>query len=601
MRTEEKARYQSLAMGLRFPRILWLMALLAGPGATAGDAGSREASGPSLSGVEMASALVLRGQVDRYLELSRRVFRPALYLGSPTHRRDAKYALESLAYLRRQTSRALAGRTFHLEDQIDIILLEHLSADLEDRLKQSLKDEEDLLTILPAGAARLRLPNLKGLLQAEDLESGRKTMEWLRAGIPAPWAPLPDNLGMNIFQAAKERAEMLEKEIEHWYTRVEDRFPDAAPSLKDSVKSAREGLKTFEEHLENKVIPTLEKTNAVWGSPVGEARFRALLRNRHMITESPDELLTLGRDQLSSIHREIAAIAAKIDAKVSHKEVWQRLKKDHPSRESLPQFAFDEMRRSLALLLEKDAVTIPINARKNLMLLTEEETYDTYPFGGYGGYELRGDQFIGFFMTSPPKSWTEPEAAAARLMGNNYYWARVVAVHEIYPGHHLQSVITDLKARPIRKHYYTTTLGEGWGLYSEQMMYRLGFFPDDETYMAMLMMRAWRAARVVIDVSLHLGGMSFEEAVSFLMENVDMNKENATAEVRRYLGNPTRPLSYLYGYLQIERLRQEYRKLRGASFSEKDFHDRLLSYGAIPLPLIRASMLGEPLPGRSGP
>ncbi|MEE9169764.1 MAG: DUF885 family protein, partial [bacterium] len=69
-----------------------------------------------------------------------------------------------------------------------------------------------------------------------------------------------------------------------------------------------------------------------------------------------------------------------------------------------------------------------------------------------------------------------------------------------------------------------------------------------------------------------------------------------TAEVRRYLGNPTRPLSYLLGFNQIERLRQDYMKLKGGEFTGQDFHDTLLSYGPIPIPLIRAGMLGEPLP-----
>ncbi|MFQ5551589.1 MAG: DUF885 family protein, partial [Gemmatimonadales bacterium] len=267
----------------------------------------------------------------------------------------------------------------------------------------------------------------------------------------------------------------------------------------------------------------------------------------------------------------------------------------HPSREELPAFAYGEMQRALDLLLQTGAITVPDNARHNVMRLTEGRTWDTYPFGGYGGFSLQGGEWVGRFLTSPPPYDAESDVAESRLRGNNYYWARVVTVHEIYPGHHLQYVVGRTRARQMRQNYYTTTLGEGWGLYSEQMMYRLGFFEDDETHMAMLLMRAWRAARVIIDVSLHLGLMEFDEAVGFLMDHVDMDQENARAEVRRYMGNPTRPLSYLYGFTKIEELRRDYMALRGTDFTERGFHDTLLSYGAIPVSLIRAGMLGDPV------
>ncbi len=542
------------------------------------------------------AAIVFRDQVDRFLELKRTVLEPALNLSGPTHSRDAEWALESLATLESGTEQTLAGLPLALDDRIDHVLLQHSIADYRVRLRQSLEDEKVVLELLPAAKLRHMLPDLTGLAETAEFDSGLEALEWAQSNIPAPWAPVPENLRLSIVRATATRAERLEQEAKNWLGRAKNRFPGSADKAEKPAVAVQKGFKAFSDRMKNEVMPALRETEAAWGSPVGRERFVAMLRNRHMISETPEELLEIGRRQLDEIHGQIDEIARKINRRKNAKEVWEQLKTEHPTREELPQFAYDEMERALELLLQTGAVTIPENARTNVMLVTEGRTFDTYPCGGYGGSRLRGNEIIGRFMTSPPKADMDAEAAEARLRGNNYYWARVVAVHEIYPGHHLQRVISRLKARPMRRNFYTTTLGEGWGLYSEQMMFRLGFFPDDKTTMAMLMMRAWRAARIIIDVSLHLGKMTFDEAVQFLVDNVDMDKENATAEVRRYLGNPTRPLSYLLGFNQIERLRQDYMKLKGGEFTGQDFHDTLLSYGPIPIPLIRAGMLGEPLP-----
>ena len=542
------------------------------------------------------NTIIFRAQVDRYLELRRSILDPSLNLSNMRHEEDAKLALESLSMFEKEMSQTLSGLNLSLDDKIDHILIRNKISDYRDRIQQSLQDEKIILDILPAANLRLRLPDLTGLVEDSDLETGLRELKIAQTQIPAPWAPMPENQRLSIIRAISRRSEILSREVNTWYGRVKNRFPQKAESAEKPVSAVQKGLKAFSEQLTKEVIPDLQKSEAAWGSPVGYDRFVSLLQTRHMIYDTPEQLLQLGKTQLADIHEQIKQIARKINRRKSAEEVWEQLKTEHPSREELPKFAYDEMQKSLKLLLETDAVTIPENARNNVMLITEGRTFDTYPFGGYGGFKLKGKEFIGRFMTSPPKADMDADAAEARLRGNNYYWARVVAVHEIYPGHHLQNVTKRLKARPMRRDYSTTTLSEGWGLYSEQMMYRLGFFPDDKTTMAMLMMRAWRASRIVIDVSLHLGKMSFDECVQFLVDNVDMDKENATAEVRRYLGNPTRPLSYLYGYNQIERLRLDFMKMRGDQFTDKEFHDTFLTYGSIPIPLIRSGMLGDPLP-----
>jgi uncharacterized protein (DUF885 family) len=106
-------------------------------------------------------------------------------------------------------------------------------------------------------------------------------------------------------------------------------------------------------------------------------------------------------------------------------------------------------------------------------------------------------------------------------------------------------------------------------------------------------MQLWRACRVVIDVGLHDGTMSFDDAVGLLVDTAKLERINAEAEVKRYTQSPTQPMSYIVGKMEILRLRDDYRKQQGAAYSLKEFHDHLLSYGSIPIGLVRGLMLEQ--------
>ncbi|MEQ8764154.1 MAG: DUF885 domain-containing protein, partial [Planctomycetota bacterium] len=273
-------------------------------------------------------------------------------------------------------------------------------------------------------------------------------------------------------------------------------------------------------------------------------------------------------------------------------EVWAALCEEHPTPEELPNLARQEMESALALLLERDLMTIEEPFRHAEAVITTGRTNQTYPFGGYGGALPDGERFVGRYLVSPPTDDMTAEQKAERLRGNNTYWTRVVAVHEIWPGHHLQGLVARSKASPLRQRYFSTVMSEGWGLYSEQLMYEQGHF-DRKTRFAQLKMQAWRAARVVLDVMLQCGEIGFDEAVRYLVEEVGLTEENSRAEVRRYLGNPTRPLSYFLGFRQLMDTRAEVQAAEGDAFDLKSFHDRVLSYGTIPVVLIRYGLTGR--------
>ena len=169
----------------------------------------------------------------------------------------------------------------------------------------------------------------------------------------------------------------------------------------------------------------------------------------------------------------------------------------------------------------------------------------------------------------------------------------MVAVHEGYPGHHLQHVRAARQPDVLRKVYGSDVFGEGWGLYSEELMYRNGFFPSPLARLTQLRMRLWRAARVVIDPSLHTGRMSVDDAVQFFVDTVGLERADALAEVTRYTTWPTQAISYIVGNRAIDALRDEVMARQGERFDLARFHAVLLDEGSLPPPLMRRAVLAR--------
>jgi hypothetical protein len=139
------------------------------------------------------------------------------------------------------------------------------------------------------------------------------------------------------------------------------------------------------------------------------------------------------------------------------------------------------------------------------------------------------------------------------LRGHSRAKLPVTALHEAYPGHHLQLVWANRQETiPRRMGTFLATLFiEGWAFYCEELMEQLGYIAEPIQRLGRLADQLWRAARIIIDVSIHTRGMSVDEAVDFLVRECQLEPANALAEVRRYTTSPTQPQSYLMGKLAI--------------------------------------------------
>jgi uncharacterized protein (DUF885 family) len=156
-------------------------------------------------------------------------------------------------------------------------------------------------------------------------------------------------------------------------------------------------------------------------------------------------------------------------------------------------------------------------------------------------------------------------------------------VHEAYPGHHLQLSVAVRHPSLTRLLADAPEFTEGWGMYSEQMMREEGFDDGPEFRLALHTDAIWRACRIILDVRMHRGELTVDEAIRFLVEHTSFEEPNARAEVRRYTYTPSYQMSYLLGKVLILGLRDDEQRRLGASFDLRAFHDALLRNGSIPI------------------
>jgi uncharacterized protein (DUF885 family) len=165
-------------------------------------------------------------------------------------------------------------------------------------------------------------------------------------------------------------------------------------------------------------------------------------------------------------------------------------------------------------------------------------------------------------------------------------------LHEAIPGHHYQISLQqeDTSLPKFRRFAWYGAYGEGWALYCESLGKELGVYTDPYQYMGALGDEIHRAIRLVVDVAMHTGKMTREEAIKYMMENEALDEAGTTAEIERYMAIPAQALSYKIGALKIRELRNKYQQELGNQFSLAAFHDEFLKDGCMPLEIVEKKM-----------
>ena len=409
--------------------------------------------------------------------------------------------------------------------------------------------------------------------------------------IPAVLAAARVNLGAPPavwVQVTLERSERAKSFFEAQRPFLERHLPGELPRVRRALEGAARAYADYALFLKKTVLP-----RATGSFAAGAEHFTALLREGHFLRESPAELEAMGRGVLAETEAHMGEIAKRLDPHAKGwPEVVAKVKANHPKRDELLSAYRLEVARARDFLVKRDAVPFPegddlaVVDTPVFMRTTVIAAYDRPPpFDGAASTK-------GFFFVTPVDASLPSARQEAMLRENDHGDIVDTAVHEAYPGHHLQLSFAAKHPSKVRKVHDAPIFSEGWALYSEELMAELGYYTDEER----LMQLEWtlvRAARVVLDVGLHTAGMTFDQATAFLTDRVHLERPLAVSEVKRYSMSPTQPLAYLTGRQGILALRARAKARDGAAFSLKAFHRDLLTRGTLPPGLLAAEIFGD--------
>jgi len=335
---------------------------------------------------------------------------------------------------------------------------------------------------------------------------------------------------------------------------------------------------------------------------LGEERYSRLLREREALSFDAPGLREMGRTEYDRLDAEMREIARRIDGRGDWAAVLAAANDDHPPTEEAMRARYEHWtERARTFLRERGLVTLPDGER---CLVVPSPVFQRPVLGvaSYASPPAFSPSLLGhFFVPFAPDGTPEPEIER-RLAANSNGKIPTTAVHEAYPGHHWHSVIRKGRTSRIRQVFRTPFFSEGWGLYAERMMREQGFYDEPLQELYHLNATIFRAARIVVDTSLHAGEMTVEEAVRFMTEKTALPEPTARAEVGRYCARPTQASSYLTGCIEILRIRARYLAARGVEGSAaaaaaapvatlRAFHDAIAASGSLPLGLAERAVL----------
>jgi uncharacterized protein (DUF885 family) len=333
----------------------------------------------------------------------------------------------------------------------------------------------------------------------------------------------------------------------------------------------------------------------------GEERYSRQLREREALDFDARSLREMGRAEYDRLDAEMKTLAKEARGTDDWRAVLHDANdNDHPPTEEAMRRAYEEWtEKARVFLAENHLVTLPDGESCTV----EPSPVFTRPLiavASYSGPPAFSDRRAGHFFVPIAPEGTSEEEVQKRLSSNSYSSIPTTAVHEAYPGHHWHITWSKIHAPKLRVVLGTSYFSEGWALYAERVMRERGFFEDPVQELQHLEATIFRAARIVVDTSLHMGEMSYDEAVTHMTTMTPLSEPTARAEVGRYCSWPTQASSYLTGCLEILRIRRRFLDANGHEGVApadapaeiiREFHDQLCATGRLPIGLAERALM----------
>jgi uncharacterized protein (DUF885 family) len=375
-----------------------------------------------------------------------------------------------------------------------------------------------------------------------------------------------------------------------------DRVPERREEILAEVEKVSRSLEVYREFLETEWT---EKPQGDWR--VGEEVYDFRLRHLYHIEDMDAlEFYRWGRREYEEQLKVLDQAAKRVDPQRSWRQIEDDLQADHPSGEARIYEYLKQVRRTRPWLLENDLVTVPWDIENTAVAIRMPAFYGRITFTGYGGAPVgRGSTRAGSVKLSPLDPESSPATQEQFLRAHNYAFIGTLMPHEVYPGHGLVQLYLNHNPRKLRT-YESAYSNQAWCYYVEWVLTpEHGFYPadkHDEYLLEMERLKLWRYVRVIYDAGMHLGLVDVEEAVNLMTNDVMFAEPYSFMQVlgatSRWgdTGVPT------WGYHEVLRLRDDYFAKMFALDKKgtlKDFHDRFLTIGMLPMKLLREELFHQ--------
>jgi uncharacterized protein (DUF885 family) len=348
----------------------------------------------------------------------------------------------------------------------------------------------------------------------------------------------------------------------------------ATDALTNSVKPAYDKLIVY---LEGQYERATED-DGIWKLPEGDDYYNVALQRTTTTDLTAEDIHEIGLKEVARIHDEMRGIMEQVGFEGDLQAFFKFLKEDD-------QFYYPNTDEGKQAYM--DSATVIINNMKDRL----DELFITKPKADMivKRVEAFREASAGkAFYQAPAPDGSRPGTYYANLADSRNmpkYEMEALAYHEGIPGHHMDRTIAqELEGIPkFRKFGGYTAYVEGWGLYTEYLPKELGMYANPYSDYGRLAMELWRACRLVVDTGIHLKKWTREEGINYYMTNTSGSDRECQRMVERHIIMPSQATAYKIGMLKIIELREDAKEALGDNFDIREFHEVVLTSGAVPL------------------
>lgn len=467
------------------------------------------------------------------------------------------------------------------DGRVDYLLFRNLLARQRRQLQLDAARDRDVEQLLPFGKTIITLEEARKRMESIDPRKAADSVAAILKPIDDGRKAAEGNSKPKTLLAirAAERLTELRKILKGWFEFYNGYDPNFTWWMADPYKRADAALEAYA-----KAIQPAENSTVV-GSPAGRDALISDL-NYNLIPYTPEELIELARKELAWCEQEMIRASREMGLGDDWHAALEKVKNDFVEPGKQPELVRRLAQEALDYVTQRNLVTVPPLAREDWwqeMLTPEQQRSAPFFLGGY------------IIELAFPTNIMTQEQKLMSMRGNNVHFARATVLHELIPGHHLQFFMA-ARSRTYRRPFATPFWTEGNAFYWELLLWDQGFAKTPEDRIGMLFWHMHRAARIIFSLSFHLGKMSEQESIDFLVNRVGFERDNATAEVRRSFDGSYPPIyqsAYMLGALQFKTLHKEL--VESGRITDRAFHDAILEQNSIPVELIRANLIQQPL------